>query len=194
MPTGTVTNILNDAKGKRIIILDNNSHLRFFESNDEEYNLRGKQENDALYASFKIGDTVEYERNANIISIVRNVSAGTIDYKKMLKNVPQDLWPRTKGMIPFAYVKYTNGANVEVYSPIFKDITIHTNGDTMGCQRGDEIEMKLSDDGRSFSLVRNITLNSEINRYVQHAFGMDGQPLKAFKTWRDEYLKNQKQH
>ena len=192
MPTGTVTNILNDAKGKRIIILDNNSHLRFFESNDEEYNLRGKQENDALYASFKIGDNVEYERNANITSIVRNVSAGTIDYKKMLKNVPQNLWPLAKGKIPFAYVKYTNGANVEAYSPIFKDITIHTNGDTMGCQRGDEIEIKLSDDGRSFSLVRNITLNSEINRYVQHEFG--GQPLTAFKTWRDEYLKNQKQH
>jgi len=116
-----------------------------------------------------------------------------VNYKKILNAIKDET---LKEIANRAYVKYVNGTTIEAYSPVFKDITIHANSGTMGCKRGDEIEIKLSNHGVNyFELVQNITLNDEINKYVQNKFYRmpDNFNLDMFKTWRDAQLKNQKQ-
>lgn len=119
-----------------------------------------------------------------------------VDYKKMLKTVPENIKDRVDRFANIAYVKYVNGTYVEAYSPIFKDITVNANHGTMGCKRGDTISIKLSPHGvNHFELIENITLNQEIKLFENSKFDFDWTEPETtqFLKWRAAQF-NDKQH
>ena len=121
-----------------------------------------------------------------------------VNYKTILENAPVSIKNTVEKLARTAYVtrveQFSPVSNIYAYSPVFKDIVIHTSN-TMGCKRGDEIEIKINAiDPNFIDLVQNITLNKEIEKFEKDCFCPRGVALaEAFKIlkWRDEQLENQ---
>jgi len=121
-----------------------------------------------------------------------------VNYKTILENAPVSIKKSVEKLARTAYVTHVDPyhpvSNIYAYSPVFQNIVIHTSN-TMGCRRGDEIEIKINAIDPSFiELVQNITLNNEIKKFEDGCFcprGVELAEASKILKWRDEQLENQ---